>query len=79
MRGDAVRRAHRWPGRPGGYPRRQPNGGGGVGRVVRPREDLLEPRERRAFIPGKYVPTGKWMDGWESRRKRGPAATTGAS
>jgi allantoicase len=24
------------------------------------------------FIPGKYTAEGKWMDGWESRRKRGP-------
>jgi allantoicase len=24
------------------------------------------------FIPGKYTEQGKWMDGWESRRKRGP-------
>jgi allantoicase len=24
------------------------------------------------FIPGKYDANGKWMDGWESRRKRGP-------
>lgn len=24
------------------------------------------------FIPGKYTERGKWMDGWESRRKRGP-------
>jgi allantoicase len=24
------------------------------------------------FIPGKYTDRGKWMDGWESRRKRGP-------
>ena len=24
------------------------------------------------FIPDKYVPTGKWMDGWESRRRRTP-------
>ena len=24
------------------------------------------------FIPGKYTEYGKWMDGWESRRKRGP-------
>ena len=23
------------------------------------------------FIPGKYDENGKWMDGWESRRKRG--------
>ncbi|QKS00444.1 allantoicase [Sphingomonas sp. CL5.1] len=25
-----------------------------------------------AFIPGKYDDNGKWMDGWESRRKRTP-------
>ena len=24
------------------------------------------------FIPGKYDENGKWMDGWESRRKRVP-------
>jgi allantoicase len=24
------------------------------------------------FIPGKYTARGKWMDGWESRRRRGP-------
>src|ERR1700752_525612 len=24
------------------------------------------------FIPGKYDDIGKWMDGWESRRKRVP-------
>ena len=24
------------------------------------------------FIPGKYDDNGKWMDGWESRRKRVP-------
>lgn len=24
------------------------------------------------FIPGMYDDNGKWMDGWESRRKRGP-------
>jgi allantoicase len=24
------------------------------------------------FIPDKYDANGKWMDGWESRRKRGP-------
>jgi allantoicase len=24
------------------------------------------------FIPGKYTPRGKWMDGWESRRRRTP-------
>ena len=25
---------------------------------------------RGKFIPGKYTERGKWMDGWESRRKR---------
>jgi allantoicase len=25
---------------------------------------------RSVFIPGKYDENGKWMDGWESRRKR---------
>ena len=24
------------------------------------------------FIPGKYDDNGKWMDGWETRRRRGP-------
>ena len=23
------------------------------------------------FIPDKYDENGKWMDGWESRRRRG--------
>ncbi|MCK0070820.1 allantoicase [Kordiimonas laminariae] len=27
--------------------------------------------EEAVFIPGKYDDNGKWMDGWESRRKRG--------
>jgi len=31
---------------------------------------LIDPEEA-VFIPGKYDETGKWMDGWESRRKRG--------
>ena len=34
-------------------------------------ENLLLPG-RAVFIPGKYTERGKWMDGWESRRKRGP-------
>ena len=34
-------------------------------------ENLLEPG-RGVFIDGKYTDRGKWMDGWESRRKRGP-------
>ncbi|WP_457653624.1 allantoicase [Rhodocaloribacter sp.] len=36
-----------------------------------PKESLLKPG-RGVFIPGKYTDRGKWMDGWESRRKRGP-------
>ena len=32
---------------------------------------LIEPGEP-IFIPDKYDDNGKWMDGWESRRKRGP-------
>ena len=27
---------------------------------------------RGTFIPGKYTDRGKWMDGWETRRKRVP-------
>ena len=34
-------------------------------------ERMLNP-EPAQFIPGKYDTNGKWMDGWESRRKRGP-------
>jgi allantoicase len=32
---------------------------------------LISP-EPPVFIPGKYDDNGKWMDGWESRRKRAP-------
>ena len=32
---------------------------------------LIDPAEP-VFIPGKYDDNGKWMDGWESRRKRTP-------
>jgi allantoicase len=32
---------------------------------------MLAP-EPAVFVPGKYTERGKWMDGWESRRKRGP-------
>ena len=32
---------------------------------------LIDPAEP-VFIPGKYDDNGKWMDGWESRRKRAP-------
>lgn len=34
-------------------------------------ERMLNP-EPAVFIPGKYDAHGKWMDGWETRRKRGP-------
>jgi allantoicase len=32
--------------------------------------NLLLP-ERAVFVAGKFTERGKWMDGWESRRKRG--------
>ncbi|MEO8148361.1 MAG: allantoicase [Bacteroidia bacterium] len=35
------------------------------------KENLLKPG-RGIFIPDKYTERGKWMDGWESRRKRTP-------
>lgn len=35
------------------------------------KENLLKPG-RGIFIEGKYTDRGKWMDGWESRRKRVP-------
>ena len=34
-----------------------------------PMENMLKPAEP-IYIPGKYTEHGKWMDGWESRRKR---------
>ncbi len=37
--------------------------------------NLLQPG-RATFIPGKFTERGKWMDGWESRRKRGPGYDT---
>jgi allantoicase len=35
------------------------------------KENLIRPG-RGIFIPDKYTDRGKWMDGWESRRKRIP-------
>ena len=35
------------------------------------KENLIKPG-RGIFIPDKYTDRGKWMDGWESRRKRIP-------
>ncbi len=36
-----------------------------------PKENLLKPAAP-VFIEGKYTDLGKWMDGWESRRRRTP-------
>jgi len=36
-----------------------------------PKSNLVKP-EPAIFIPGKYTTKGKWMDGWESRRRRVP-------
>ena len=35
------------------------------------KERMLDPTPAQ-FIPGKYDDNGKWMDGWETRRRRGP-------
>ncbi len=46
------------------------------GRVVYATDDFFAEKEnlikegRGIFIPDKYTERGKWMDGWESRRKR---------
>jgi allantoicase len=36
-----------------------------------PRANLLKPG-RGVFVEGKYTSRGKWMDGWETRRRRTP-------
>ncbi len=36
-----------------------------------PKENLLKP-EAAVWIEDKYTPKGKWMDGWETRRRRTP-------
>ncbi len=36
-----------------------------------PKENLLKP-STPVFIEGKYTDLGKWMDGWETRRRRTP-------
>ena len=36
-----------------------------------PRSNLLKP-EPPVFVPGRFTARGKWMDGWESRRRRTP-------
>ena len=35
-------------------------------------KDRMLARDAAVFIPGKYDDNGKWMDGWETRRRRGP-------
>jgi allantoicase len=35
------------------------------------KENLLKP-EAPIFLDGKYTERGKWMDGWETRRRRSP-------
>ena len=48
------------------------------GQVVYSTDDFFAEKEnlikegRGIFIPDKYTDHGKWMDGWESRRKRTP-------
>src|SRR5258706_8751822 len=36
-----------------------------------PKENLLKPAAP-IWIEGKYTTCGKWMDGWETRRRRSP-------
>src|SRR5690606_6422577 len=36
-----------------------------------PKENLIKEPEAR-WIPDRYTERGKWMDGWESRRRRDP-------
>ena len=36
-----------------------------------PKENLVKP-STPVFVEGKYTDRGKWMDGWESRRRRTP-------
>ena len=36
-----------------------------------PKENLLKP-SMPIFVEGKYTERGKWMDGWETRRRRTP-------
>lgn len=48
------------------------------GRAIETNDDFFAPKshlvkpEAPVFIPGKYTARGKWMDGWESRRRRTP-------
>jgi allantoicase len=48
------------------------------GRVLEANDDFFAPKENLLkesspiFIDGKYTSRGKWMDGWETRRRRTP-------
>jgi allantoicase len=48
------------------------------GRVLETNDDFFAPKEnllkssKPIFIEGKYTDRGKWMDGWETRRRRTP-------
>jgi allantoicase len=48
------------------------------GRAIRVTDDFFAPKSNLVkpgppiFIPGKFTARGKWMDGWESRRRRTP-------
>ena len=48
------------------------------GRVLAANDDFFAPKEnllklsKPIFIEGKYTDRGKWMDGWETRRRRTP-------
>ena len=48
------------------------------GRVLWANDDFFAPKEnllkasKPIFLAGKYTDRGKWMDGWESRRRRTP-------
>jgi allantoicase len=35
------------------------------------KDDLLK-AEAPVYVAGKYTDRGKWMDGWETRRRRTP-------
>src|SRR5246500_335745 len=48
------------------------------GRVLDANDDFFAPKENLlkesnpVFVEGKYTARGKWMDGWETRRRRTP-------
>src|SRR2546421_7444441 len=48
------------------------------GRAIAANDEFFAPKEnllkagRAVFIPGKFTEFGKWMDGWETRRRREP-------